>query len=200
MLVAIVGTGALVAVVGRERWSPSQRRCGSSGSRRATAALSRSRASGLMPVCGTLRGSGQTATHPVGKRAMTKPRLAEAVGAVVKVGNIYVKTLKLRSSYILTKSAVVRLRRESRPRETENGPKWAPGPVLVIRINGRKGPHFAGFRPEPRAGKRMSRVARLADQEEPRSNTLFPKPITYELHDFRWILLENFGAAVTVST
>jgi hypothetical protein len=34
--------------------------------------------------------------------------------------------------------------RERDQRETERGPKWASGPVLVVRTNGSEGPHSAG--------------------------------------------------------
>jgi hypothetical protein len=74
-------------------------------------------------------------------------------------------------------------------RETGNGPKWGFGARPVVRINEPKGRHPAGFRPARSAPKRMSRVVRLADQEEPRSNTLFlPNQRLTKLHGFRWML------------
>jgi hypothetical protein len=42
----------------------------------------------------------------------------------------------------------------------------------VVRINEQKGRHSAAFRPVPGVAKRMSRVGRLAERQEPGSNTL----------------------------
>jgi hypothetical protein len=42
----------------------------------------------------------------------------------------------------------------------------------VVRINEPRGRHSAGFRPVSSGVKRMSRMARLAEGEEPRSNPL----------------------------
>jgi hypothetical protein len=43
----------------------------------------------------------------------------------------------------------------------------------VVRMKEPKGQHSAGFRPELGAGKRMSRMGRLAEGEELWSNILF---------------------------
>jgi hypothetical protein len=72
-----------------------------------------------------------------------------------------------------TKMGVVRLPRRKWAEREENGPKWGYRGVLVVRTIYQEWPHSAGFRPLIRGGKRMSRLARLAEGSSLAANTLF---------------------------
>ena len=81
------------------------------------------------------------------------------------------------------KSTVVRLPQRKGPKgETKNGPKWGYRGVLVVRTICQEWPHSAGFRPLIRSGKRMSRLARLAEERNCRRTLSSAFSMTYEPH------------------
>ena len=81
-------------------------------------------------------------------------------------------SLNYRASNIRTKWPWFGCVREESLTEAENGPKWARGRLLLVRINEQKGRRSAGFQLVPSAEKRMSRLGVLAEGEELSSNPL----------------------------
>jgi hypothetical protein len=73
--------------------------------------------------------------------------------------------LILRASNIRTKTGVVRLLQRKGPDRERKGPERACRPVPVVRKNDWEAPHSAPFRQLARAGKRTSRLGRLAERK-----------------------------------
>jgi hypothetical protein len=100
----------------------------------------------------------------------TPPERAPFKPAPLRVSS---NTLISRASNIRTKTAVVRLRQRERPEGDKKRPKIGLSAGLGGSDRAREMPAFCGVPAGSSAGKRMSPMGILADQEEPGSNILF---------------------------